>query len=249
MQDNSWVKLYRKITEWEWYSHAPTRDLFIHLLLTVNPTETRYMGHIIPKGAAVYGRKELAVLLGFSEQSVRTAIEHLKSTNEITIRTTNKFSIIQIVRWKDYQRVTNKSTNNQPTTNQQLTTDKEYKNIEYKILDTVLTDNNLSIANDENFENFWRAYPKQRAGAKDKARTAWKNATKKVKPEILIHACERYAKSDEVLRGYAKGCAAWLNDERWTTDYTTKPKTKSGTDENRANQEPDQETINIFMGK
>lgn len=127
--DTSWVKIHRKITEWEWYKHPPTRDLFIHLLLTVNYNPTRYMGGDIPAGAAVYGRKELSSILGFSEQSVRTALEHLKSTNEVTIKTTNKFSIIQIVKWDEYQSSTNGSTNNQPTTNQQLTTDKEYNKL------------------------------------------------------------------------------------------------------------------------
>jgi hypothetical protein len=129
MSNQSWVKLYRKITEWEWYSHPPTRDLFIHLLLTVNHKPTKYRGYDIPSGAAIYGRKEIAVLLGFSEQNIRTALVNLKSTNEITIKTTNKFSIIQIVRWDEYQSSTSNLTNNQPTTNQQLTTDKEYKNI------------------------------------------------------------------------------------------------------------------------
>ena len=57
-----------------------------------------------------------------SEQSIRTSIEHLKSTNEITIKSTNKFSIITIENWGKYQlndEDINQQTNQQ--SNQQLT--------------------------------------------------------------------------------------------------------------------------------
>jgi hypothetical protein len=68
---------------------------------------------------------------------VRRAILSLKSTNEITIKTTNKFSIITIVKWEEYQsqdekttnKTTIKTTNKQPTNNQQTTTEQEHKNI------------------------------------------------------------------------------------------------------------------------
>ena len=31
---SGWIKLHRKITEWEWYSDANTFRVFMHLLLT-----------------------------------------------------------------------------------------------------------------------------------------------------------------------------------------------------------------------
>ena len=73
---------------------------------------------------------------------MRTSLEHLKSTNEITIKTTNQFSIISIVNWEKYQcveeKTTNKTTNNK--SNERPTTDhikeyKERKNKEYFISD------------------------------------------------------------------------------------------------------------------
>ena len=41
----------------------------------------------------------------------------------------------------------------------------------------------------------------------------------KTTKEELENAVRNYAQSDEVARGYSKGAAAWLNDERWTTTY------------------------------
>jgi len=73
-----------------------------------------------------------------SEQEMRTSLEHLKSTNEITIKSTNKFSVITVCKWEEYQIENKKQPANQPahqqTSNQQSTTPKEYKNIEYNIL-------------------------------------------------------------------------------------------------------------------
>ena len=138
--DEGYIKLFRSMTKWEWYSDTNTKAVFLHLLLNANLEETRYMNHVIPKGGLVIGRKRLAESLGISEQNVRTALNHLKLTNEITIESTNRFSIVTIVNWEKYQaskrQATNKSTNNltnnQPAVNQQLTTEKEYKNKELK---------------------------------------------------------------------------------------------------------------------
>lgn len=72
-----------------------------------------------------------------SEQEMRTSMEHLKSTNEITIKSTNKFSVITVCKWEEYQIENKNQPANQPahqqTINQQATTPKEYKNIEYNI--------------------------------------------------------------------------------------------------------------------
>lgn len=138
--DEGYIKLFRSMTNWEWYQDSNTKVVFLHLLLNANLEETRYMNHVIPKGGLVIGRKRLAADLGITERAVRTALKHLKMTNEVTIETTNRFSIVTIVNWEKYQinskRVTNKMTNqvanNRPTSDQQVTTEKEYKNKELK---------------------------------------------------------------------------------------------------------------------
>lgn len=73
----------------------------------------------------------------------------------------------------------------------------------------------------EKFEEFWKRFPKQRAGSKEKAFTAYVKAIKdkRATVEKMQEAVEKYACSDEVGRGFAKGCAAWLNDDRFNTDY------------------------------
>ena len=137
MTNDGYIKLHRSMLKWEWYKDEITKSVFLHLLLNANWEDTKYRGYDVPKGSLVVGRKKMAESLGISEQSIRTALNHLKSTNEITIKSTNKFSIVSIVNWEKFQcqdvELTNKLTinltNDQPTTNQQLTTYKEYKEI------------------------------------------------------------------------------------------------------------------------
>jgi hypothetical protein len=130
-----YIKLWRKAVDWEWYRSSETFHLFCHLILHANHKPSRFMGEEIRRGQIVVGRRRLSEETGISEQSIRTSIERLKSTNEITSKSTNKFTIITLCNYESYQDMNteinqqnpNKSTNDQPATNQQLTTIKECK--------------------------------------------------------------------------------------------------------------------------
>ena len=140
--DRTYIKLFRKMLTWGWYKDTNTFRVFMHILLKVNYSPSEYKGHMIEAGECVFGRRKWAEELGLSEQQIRTAISHLQSTNEITITSTNKFSIIHVVKWEFWQidegLPTNKSTNEtskiQPTSNQQVTTSKESKKVRNKEL-------------------------------------------------------------------------------------------------------------------
>ena len=131
--DEGYIKINRRLTSWEWYQDANTARVFIHCLIMANWKDGRFRGAEVPRGSFVTGRKKLAEELKMSEQSVRTALNHLKSTNEITIKTTPKYSIITVVKYNEYQsdnrQINQQLTNNQPTTNQQLTTYNNVNNV------------------------------------------------------------------------------------------------------------------------
>jgi uncharacterized phage protein (TIGR02220 family) len=110
--------------------------------MKANHKDGKWRGANIPAGSFVTGRKVLATETGMTEQQVRTAINRLKSTNEITIKTTNKYSIIAVNNWSMYQgdnqQPNQQSTNKQPATNQQLTTNKNDKKKKNTIPDDFL---------------------------------------------------------------------------------------------------------------
>lgn len=137
---NGWIKIHKKILDWEWYEDSNAFRVFFHLLLSASWEDRRWKGIQVKRGQAVIGRTSLAKRLRLSEQQVRTSLERLKSTGEITIKTTNRFTLITVANYDIYQegggeitsKITSGATNNQPTNNQQITTSKESKTVRIK---------------------------------------------------------------------------------------------------------------------
>ena len=127
-----WIKLHRSLLDWEWYDDANTCRLFIHLLLRANHKPKNWRGIAINTGQVLTGRKVLAEQTGLSEQQVRTSLNKLKSTNEITIKSTSHNSLITLVCWESYQQNNQDDnqavTKQQPTDNQAVTTNKNVNN-------------------------------------------------------------------------------------------------------------------------
>lgn len=100
---NGWICLHRKILEWEWYEDINTTRLFTHLLLKANYKENNWRGVTIKRGQLVTSVAHLVTETGLSVSQVRTCINKLKSTKEITSEPTNKFTLITLVNYRDYQ--------------------------------------------------------------------------------------------------------------------------------------------------
>lgn len=124
---DAFIKLHRKMLEWEWYKDTNTFVLFIHCLLMANWKDGKFMGHTIPRGSFVSSYPQLAHQTNLSIQNVRTAIAHLKSTGELTVKSHAKFSVITVINYNKYQDANRQLTDNQQSTNSQLTTIEEYK--------------------------------------------------------------------------------------------------------------------------
>jgi biotin operon repressor len=132
---NGYVRAWRSLVDWEWYKDTNTKCLFLHLLLTANHSSGRWEGMAINPGQLITSSSALAKAIGLSRQNVRTALTKLKSTSEITIKSTNQYILITIEKWAFYQSdtplltsdLTIDSTSDQPATNQRLTTNKKDK--------------------------------------------------------------------------------------------------------------------------
>lgn len=124
---SGWIKIHRKLLDWEWYDEPNTLRLFLHLLLKANHKPKNYRGVEIKEGQIMTGYDKLAKELNLSTQKIRTAISKLKITNEITSVSTSQGTIIQVVKYKDYQVVTSKITDKEQTDNKQITTNKNEK--------------------------------------------------------------------------------------------------------------------------
>ena len=107
------IKLHRKIVNWRWFKEPNTVVVWLAILANV---EWRKRAELKP-GQWFTTVKELCEITGLKPQQVRTALNHLTNgtTNEITIKSTNKGSLITVENWRFYQmnprQATNDSTN------------------------------------------------------------------------------------------------------------------------------------------
>ena len=117
MANEGYIKLYRKMMKWGWYTDTPTKCVFLHLLFLACYEPCFFRGVKLEPGQAVASIRQISTDTSISVQSVRTALEHLKSTQEITQCQHGKFSVFTVNNYSDYQD-TNTISNKSLTQNQ-----------------------------------------------------------------------------------------------------------------------------------
>lgn len=145
MQDNEidqnkvhgFVKLWRSIRQWEWYTLPETSHLFLHLILSANWENKQWRGFTINRGQYMTSLNHLAIETGLSFSQVRTSLGRLIKSKDILTTTTNQNTLVTILKYDRYQdkdvAVDNRITNKLQTDNKLIATTKETKEIkEYK---------------------------------------------------------------------------------------------------------------------
>ena len=102
MSNVGWIKLHRKILNWEWYQDANVCRVYLHLLLTANFEERNWKGILINKGDCIFSVDGLSKELELTAQQIRTALNKLKSTKNITILSTSHYHRINIVKYNSF---------------------------------------------------------------------------------------------------------------------------------------------------
>lgn len=97
-----WIKLYRKIGDWQWYQDAKMVHLFVHLMLRANIMCKNGMAESWQLCTSL---RILSKETGLSLQNIRSCIDKLKKTGEITLQVlpTHQQSIITICNFNSYQ--------------------------------------------------------------------------------------------------------------------------------------------------
>lgn len=98
-----WLKLYRKLLNWEWYHDNNVKVLFLHLLLTAKYEQTQWKGITVRRGQLLTTMKALSYELGLSVKQLRTAIRKLSSSGDVSIETHSRYSIITVTNFESYQ--------------------------------------------------------------------------------------------------------------------------------------------------
>lgn len=150
-----YVKIHRKIIDWEWYTDVNAKTLFLHLILIANHKDRQWRGKMIKRGELVTSLVSLAESTGLSVQKVRAALKNLEKTGDIKVSSTNKNTLILVVNYDAYQ-VSENDENNQKTTKKQTNNTLDNKQITRNSTNkqhTTQQTNNKQITTNKNVKN------------------------------------------------------------------------------------------------
>ena len=232
------IKLHRKIIEWEWYSDVNVCRVFLHLLLTANFENKKWQGIDISRGQVITSLEKLGKSTTLTIQQVRTALNKLKSTHEITIKATKLHTFITLTNYNLYQDIiieintpnntpdNNSSTNDQQRINKGATTTKEGKEEEER----KRMEEEKKLLIESQFESFWQSYKAIHTGkgVKKEANQSFLKALKKSSFEEIELGLKNYMADCHSKNIYTKQVSVWLNKECWKGEYTQGKSNGSG---------------------
>jgi hypothetical protein len=130
--DRGWIKTWRKLEDWQWFKFSETLHVFLFFLIRANHKPGCWRGIKIGRGQLITGIRSIQAATGISARSVRTSINRLISTHEVTRQTTHFYSIITICNYDQYQSQeesgdtpNDKQNDNRPTHHRHTTDNKQ----------------------------------------------------------------------------------------------------------------------------
>lgn len=134
----SFIKLDRKLLDWEWKDKPEMVALWVEILLQANAFDNDWHGNTYESGSFPTSIGKLSKGSGLTERTVRTCLKRLKMTNEVTIEATKQGTKIIVNKWAQYQGLgddtdiqSDKGIDNQ-VTNERQTSDNTIRKIERK---------------------------------------------------------------------------------------------------------------------
>lgn len=158
MEDKSYIKLFRKLLKSPIWENEKALKIWLWCLLKATHIEREQLvGQQVvhlEKGQFVTGRKKASEELKMNDRTIYDYFKLLEKLQMIRIKSNNKFSVVSIEKWEEYQIEELKEqqqNNNKATTNQQQTnTNKNIKNIYLYLL------NKYRVENRSNFSEYMK---------------------------------------------------------------------------------------------
>lgn len=227
-----WVCVHRQLLDNPIFKNDKLFRVFMFCLLKASHSEhDQLVGDIIVPlkvGQFVSGRKAISSKTGLTEQNVRTSLSKLEKLGILTIKPTNKYSLISILNWDKYQQTNQQVTSKQPATNQQVTTNNNGNNGDNENKQVDQSKIARQELEESSFEYWWKAYPTKLA--KKAAFKSWQKVIKKMDAdkvgELTNHIVQDVAFRLDALNGGDDRFigfdrlhpTTYLNQERYNDD-------------------------------
>lgn len=128
------VKIYRRMLNWDWYTDIPVKVLYLHCILRANWKPDEWRGIAIERGQFVTSLQSLALETGLTLQQIRTALSKLIDNRLITDSVIGKKRVITVLNYDSFQgeqQIINRERNRLSTETPQISnnSNKNIKNI------------------------------------------------------------------------------------------------------------------------
>ncbi|CDQ20327.1 DnaD domain-containing protein [Halobacillus karajensis] len=219
-----WVKLHRKILHSEIFENEKMLKVFIYCLTKSSHKDTesrvgRQKVEIEP-GQFIFGRKKAASELNMTESTVRDYIRTLEEDGVITVKSTNKYSIVTVDNWALYQsngeENDNKTTADKHQKDSSSTSERQqkdtYKNErelkEVKNVKEFITTTTSEAMNSESVKFYQNNIGVLSPHISDEI-AGW---SAEIGDELTIEAMKRSLERNKISWGYVKSILqSWLN--------------------------------------
>lgn len=213
MSDGNYIKISRRILDWEWWMDMNTTRVFIYMIIRANWKEGKFKGIDIPRGSFAASIASISDGTGLTNDEVRTAIKHLLKSGNITKQSTNKYTVFSVVGYDSYQDSSQSNPKQSPSYSQAIPNDRRKKE-----------GNNISLSDRARegpmrFDEFWNAYPKKVNMLNAQGEYTYVlETTAELSDDDLITAAKNYAEACSINHTkdrYIKNPENWLKESVW----------------------------------
>ncbi|KRK70208.1 hypothetical protein [Lacticaseibacillus nasuensis] len=227
MSDQGWIKVYRKITHSFVWADPNLLKLWMLLLIKASHGGNRFLfnGHEVSVSSGEFVTGSVALASEFnagvphdkqlSGRQLWRWVKRFENEGMLSIKSTNKYSVISIINWNNYQSDDKQLSINCQSSVNQVSTIKNAKN-----KDNTITSKQLA----DDFDKLWNLYPRKEG--KKPAFAAYKRAmTRKANPATnkqIQNGIVAYCKELEAAgtdKRFVKQGSTFFSQEAWQ-DYT-----------------------------
>lgn len=101
--ESGYIKLYRSFLQWEWHDNEYMLTVFLHCLLLANWKDKKWHGTVVKRGSFITSYSNLAKTCGIALNTCRNCCMKLQKTGELTVTTTNKYTMITVNNYDRFQ--------------------------------------------------------------------------------------------------------------------------------------------------
>ncbi|WP_339147664.1 MULTISPECIES: DnaD domain protein [unclassified Sutcliffiella] len=133
---NGWISLHRKLLNSNIFNNEKLLKVFIYCLLKASHSDYEQIIGLqkvgVLPGQFVFGRKKAALELNMKESTVWKYMKLLEQVRSLELNSNNKFTLVTVVNWGEYQNSNELGDNKGTTEEQQSNTYNNYNNLNNK---------------------------------------------------------------------------------------------------------------------